>query len=76
MFGGCCKICGYNRCLRALEFHHVDPKVKAFSLSLNSGVTQEKLVDEAMKCVLLCANCHREVEAGVVILPFAKLDNG
>jgi hypothetical protein len=24
------------------------------------------LLEEAKKCILLCANCHREVEAGIV----------
>jgi Homeodomain-like domain-containing protein len=63
--GGCCRLCGYDRCLAALHFHHTDPAEKSFSLSLR-GVTRsiDKLRAEARKCVLLCANCHAEVEAG------------
>jgi transposase len=68
--GGCCCICGYDRHPRALEFHHVDPEAKRFQISWN-GVTQslETLRREARKCVLLCSNCHAEVEDGVATLP-------
>lgn len=64
--GGSCAICGYSRCPAALEFHHLDRSTKSFGLSLR-GVTRsiDKVRAEAAKCVLLCANCHAEVEAGV-----------
>ncbi len=67
--GGACRICGYRRCLAALEFHHVEPADKRFALS-HRGVARsiEKAREEASKCVLLCANCHVEVEAGIVTL--------
>ena len=54
--------------LRALEFHHIDPGAKTFALS-QRGVTLslESMRAEARKCVLLCSNCHAEVEAGVVV---------
>jgi hypothetical protein len=63
--GGRCRLCGYDKHLEALQFHHSDPKKKAFGLSLR-GVTRSMraLREEARKCVLLCANCHAEVEAG------------
>jgi DNA-binding transcriptional ArsR family regulator len=62
--GGKCRICGYDRCMAALQFHHLDPSEKEFVLSLR-GVTRSigALREEASKCVLLCANCHAEVEA-------------
>jgi transposase len=68
--GGRCMVCGYDRHPRALEFHHIDPGSKAFALS-QRGVTLswESMQSEARKCVLLCSNCHAEVEAGVVALP-------
>jgi len=68
--GGCCSLCGYDRHVAALEFHHVDPGAKAFGLSLH-GITRslEQLRAEAAKCVLLCSNCHAEVEAGFASLP-------
>jgi transposase len=64
--GGRCAICGYDAYVGALEFHHIDPSVKRFGLS-NRGVTRslESLREEASKCILLCGNCHAEVEAGV-----------
>ncbi len=64
--GGACHACGYARCSRALGFHHLDPASKAFGLALG-GVSRslEKARAEATKCVLLCANCHMEVEAGL-----------
>jgi Helix-turn-helix domain len=67
--GGCCHICGYSRCVAALEFHHVDPATKKFGLATR-GLTRslERCRKEASKCVLLCATCHAEVEAGVALL--------
>lgn len=67
--GGGCSLCGYDRCLAALEFHHRDPTEKRFALS-HRGVTRslERARAEAAKCVLLCANCHAEVEAGMLEL--------
>jgi hypothetical protein len=65
--GGCCQICGYNRCHRALEFHHIDPKTKDFQVMLKqASMSLSRMREEAKKCVLLCANCHREVEADLV----------
>lgn len=63
--GGACALCGYNRCIGALHFHHRDPMDKAFGLS-GLGVTRSisRARAEASKCVLLCSNCHAEVEAG------------
>jgi transposase len=64
--GGACVGCGYSDCIAALEFHHLVPSEKSFSLS-HRGVARslEKARAEASKCALLCANCHAEVEAGV-----------
>ena len=63
--GGKCLLCGYSRCQAALQFHHLDPETKSFALSLR-GVTKSiaTLRAEAAKCVLLCSNCHAEVEVG------------
>lgn len=68
--GGQCVICGYSRHIPALEFHHLDPDLKRLGLS-SQGVTYSlaRLRAEAKKCVLLCANCHREVEDGLASLP-------
>ena len=64
--GGACRLCGYDRYVGALQFHHLDPAQKRFALSVG-GLTRslEKAREESRKCVLLCSNCHAEVEAGV-----------
>lgn len=56
-----CTVCKYDRNLAALEFHHVDHKTKDVSLSRLQTASFERLKQEAEKCVVLCANCHREV---------------
>ena len=65
--GGCCAVCGFDRSPVALEFHHLDPSEKKFAVS-QAGVTRSiaSTREEAAKCVLLCANCHAMVEAGVI----------
>ena len=63
--GGRCAACGYDRYAGALQFHHLDPAGKQFGVSAQ-GIprSMERARAEARKCVLLCANCHAEVEAG------------
>ena len=61
-FGGRCGVCGYERCMSALEFHHMEPAEKRFALSGPALLRPWRFViEEARKCVLLCANCHREL---------------
>lgn len=56
----CCK-CGYNRCLEAMDYHHIDPDEKKDRISrLSTHSNINNAVREIDKCVLLCANCHRE----------------
>jgi hypothetical protein len=68
--GGRCQVCGYDRCIEALEFHHLDPTQKDFGIS-HKGYTRswERVKEEVDKCILLCANCHREFHAGKLQLP-------
>ena len=58
--GNCCSICGYSKCLAALEFHHTDPTVKEGGI-IGSTASLKKQREEAQKCILVCANCHREI---------------
>ncbi len=67
--GGACCLCGYDRCLAALEFHHLDPEEKRFQMSARFARSLARVRAEARKCVLLCSNCHAEAEAGVAVLP-------
>jgi DNA-binding transcriptional ArsR family regulator len=68
--GGSCALCGYDRCVAALHFHHLDPSKKLFALS-REGVTRSfaEAQAEARKCLLLCSNCHAEVESGITEIP-------
>lgn len=70
LFGGKCCVCGYNRCLAALEFHHLDPSKKDFSISQAYANPKkwEYIVKELEKCVLVCSNCHREIHQGILEL--------
>jgi len=56
-----CQICGYNRCSAALEFHHKDKNKDAAVTRHLKDYSKEKALKEAEKCIILCANCHREL---------------
>ena len=58
--GKCCR-CGYNKSMRALEFHHLDPSIKDFGISTCLTKSMESLKQEVDKCILVCANCHAEI---------------
>ena len=64
--GGKCKYCGYNKCTQALDFHHIDPGEKDFTISNYQYLKWETLLKEVDKCVLVCANCHREIHCGLI----------
>lgn len=64
--GGKCVRCGYDRNIKALQFHHINPKEKEFSLSQTTRSLQSAR-KEMKKCILLCANCHVEVEHEIFI---------
>jgi transposase len=69
--GGACSVCGYARSMRALHFHHLDPSEKRLEINARgASLSLERLRAEARKCVLLCSNCHAEVEAGLLALSF------
>lgn len=68
--GGRCLICGYDRYVGGLAFHHLDPTTKLTGLAQKgTALAIKRLREEAKKCVLLCHNCHAEVEAGLAELP-------
>ena len=60
--GAECEICGYNKNLAALHFHHIDPSLKVFALEGRNikKYSMKRLLAEAAKCQLLCSNCHME----------------
>lgn len=60
--GGKCFRCGYNKCIKALDFHHRNASEKTFNISGNHTRSWDRIKAELDKCDLLCANCHRETE--------------
>lgn len=68
--GGKCQCCGYNKCNSALEFHHINSEEKDFGISAK-GYTRswESIKKELNKCVLVCANCHREIHEELIPCP-------
>ena len=56
LLGGKCCICGYNKCIDALEFHHKDPTKKEFKLGSGNTMSWKEYKKEAQKCMLLCSN--------------------
>ena len=70
--GGKCIRCGYDRCLKALEFHHIDPTQKDFTIS-NDHFKLMDAIRETKKCILICSNCHKEFHAGLWDLDELKI---
>ncbi len=60
--GSKCSICSYNKCIEALEFHHIDPTQKEFSIS-GKSISWSKIEKELKKCILVCCRCHREIHS-------------
>ena len=64
--GGACEICGYDKCIASLEFHHIDSSQKDFQISdFKSHAFSEKIKKELDKCMLLCRNCHGETHFNI-----------
>ena len=61
--GGKCQCCGYDKCVQALELHHINPLEK--EISFGSIHSWDILYNELTKAILVCANCHREIHSGM-----------
>lgn len=61
--GGKCQLCGYSRCIAALDFHHRNPKTKRFQIAVGKSyrLKWSDIFRELDSCDLLCSNCHREL---------------
>lgn len=62
-----CIVCGESEPV-AIDFHHINPNEKEFTIGQHRGKNREWLSQEIAKCVCLCANCHRKVHAGLINL--------
>lgn len=60
LMGGKCQQCGYRKNLSSLDLHHLDPSEKEMMWGDLSKKPWAVILSEIKKCVLLCANCHRE----------------
>lgn len=67
--GGSCSICKYDKYIGALEFHHIDPAKKDFTIAHLKLSSFDRIKPELDKCILVCANCHREIHGGLIITP-------
>lgn len=67
ILGGKCSSCGYSKCSDALDFHHKNPEDKTDGISamLSRPKKRSSVIEEIKKCILLCANCHRELHSGM-----------
>lgn len=61
--GGECEMCGYNKCISALEFHHKGKNKDGHLTTIIKNSSKQKALKEVEKCILLCANCHRELHS-------------
>lgn len=60
--GGRCVRCGYNKCIDALCFHHLDPSQKEFEIGYKiTYLKLDKILEELKKCIMVCNNCHSEI---------------
>lgn len=69
--GGCCQICGYDRCYDSLDLHHINPEEKEFGIGgIRANPKKWKIIaKECKKCILLCKNCHTELHNGITKMP-------
>ncbi|MBR6033350.1 MAG: hypothetical protein IKP28_01130 [Clostridia bacterium] len=65
ILGGKCSICGYNKCIDALEFHHENANIKEFKLGSGNTMSWQDYKNEAEKCILVCSNCHKEIHSKI-----------
>jgi len=85
IFGGKCEKCGYDKNISAFDFHHKNPYEKNFEIKTQNLKCKkdDEILEEAMKCMLLCANCHRELHSPYSeirhvrkVIELEKLKNG
>lgn len=72
--GGECQICGYNKSIYSLDFHHRDPNQKDFGIGTGHTRAWNKVKAELDKCILVCRNCHGEIHAGITEIPTVNMD--
>ena len=68
LFGGRCQCCDCEKPIQVYDFHHLHPELKRFGINnaIKNGVSLDKILEELRNCIMVCANCHREIEAGLI----------
>lgn len=68
LFGGKCQCCGCEKTIQVYDFHHLNPKLKKFGINsaLKNSIDLNEILEELKNCIMVCANCHREIEAGLI----------
>ena len=56
-----CSQCGYNKCAQALDWHHLNKDEKEIDPANAIKRSWDLYKKETSKCILVCANCHREI---------------
>ena len=71
VFHSRCCLCGFDAFQDALEFHHVNPEEKSFSICGSNNQTKALAtqLEEMKKCILVCANCHRGIHQNLCSIP-------
>lgn len=67
--GGKCCICGYNKSIQALTFHHVNPENKKFNITKFMKFKDfdiDELCKELDKTICVCKNCHSEINSRII----------
>ena len=60
-----CQCCSENDPV-CLDMHHLDPLEKDFTIGANLTLSWDNIMAECSKCIVVCANCHRKIHAGVI----------
>lgn len=63
-----CRFCPEKE-VCCLDFHHIENKDMEISVMIRAGYSEESILKEIDKCILVCANCHRKIHAGVMACP-------
>jgi len=64
--GNKCQLCGYNKSLRALNFHHINESQKSYGIAAKGTCHNiDRDIEEVHKTILVCANCHAEIHDGL-----------
>jgi len=70
-----CVYCGEKE-ICCLTFHHLDPKTKnRKACKCLSNFSRKIIREEAIKCCVLCYNCHAKVEKSLIKIDESKRCN-